>query len=230
VDGEIVPDNSRRQMELRLTGLVVKSDNKLRVYNRIYREVFDRAWLDKALLDLRPYGESLNAWVISGEIDESRLLQGSALQQALIWSRDRNLGAEDYRFLNASQAFALEQEQQANQILTAAKQTVDSALTTAQKQLKSLQEQEEQAKQRLAKIERKVNIFSIVFGLVLAATFLAVSWLKRASCWRRFLVILLGSTVQISVPMAAKLSPDLRIRLPECGGGLIAWIPISIDF
>jgi WD40 repeat protein len=166
VNGEIVPDNSRRQMELRLTGLVVKFDNKLKVYNQIYREVFDRDWLDKALLDLRPYAESLNAWVASGYQDESRLLQGSALQQALMWSEERNLGAEDYRFLNASQAAALANEQQANQILAVAKKAAESALTEAEAQLGSLQEQEEKAKQRLVKTQGRVKLRENLLGIL----------------------------------------------------------------
>ncbi len=181
LNGEIDLDNSRKQIELRLTGLVVKSDNKLKAYNRIYREVFDRDWLDKALLDLRPYAESLNAWVASGEQDKSRLLQGSALQQALMWSEQRNLSSEDYRFLNASQGFTLEQEQQANQILFAAKQAAESALTRAQTQLGSLQEQEEQAKQRVAKTEGRVKLGSSILGILVVAIVGSGFWFISAN-------------------------------------------------
>jgi AAA-like domain len=133
IDGEIDTDNSREQMELRLTGLVVKSDNKLKGYNRIYREVFNRNWIDKALMELRPYAESLNAWVASGYEDDSRLLRGKTLQNALIWSGDRNLSNEDYRFLTASQAAALEIEKKTNQILAVANQEAEFSLSAARK-------------------------------------------------------------------------------------------------
>ncbi len=200
--GKVDLDNSREQIELRLTGLVVKSDNKLKVYNRIYRTVFDRTWLDKAFLDLSPYAESLNAWVASGSKDESRLLQGLALQQAQKWSEERNLSGEDRRFLNASQDAALATQQQANQILTAAKQqaelaltqaqvelgslqaqkqAAESALTQAQEQLGSLQAQEEQAKLRLAKTERRVQLGSGILGVLAVAIVGAGFWLKSAN-------------------------------------------------
>lgn len=51
--GQITADNSPEQMELRLTGLVVKQQGVLKVYNRIYADVFNQNWLDKALLGLQ---------------------------------------------------------------------------------------------------------------------------------------------------------------------------------
>jgi CHASE2 domain-containing sensor protein len=47
--GEVEADDSPEQMELRLSGLVVKKDGKLRVYNRIYQEIFDQNWVNRAL-------------------------------------------------------------------------------------------------------------------------------------------------------------------------------------
>lgn len=44
--GEIPATNAPEQMELRLTGLVVKQQGKLKVYNRIYAVVFNQAWVD----------------------------------------------------------------------------------------------------------------------------------------------------------------------------------------
>jgi hypothetical protein len=38
--------NEPEQMELRLTGLVVKQQGKLKVYNRIYASVFNESWVD----------------------------------------------------------------------------------------------------------------------------------------------------------------------------------------
>ena len=44
--GDIQATNEPEQMELRLTGLVVKQLGKLKVYNRIYACVFNRSWVD----------------------------------------------------------------------------------------------------------------------------------------------------------------------------------------
>lgn len=43
---EITATNEPEQMELRLTGLVVKQQGKLKVYNRIYASVFNQSWVD----------------------------------------------------------------------------------------------------------------------------------------------------------------------------------------
>jgi pSer/pThr/pTyr-binding forkhead associated (FHA) protein len=47
--GEVTADDSSQQMELRLSGLVVEQQGKLRVYNRIYELVFDQTWVNKIL-------------------------------------------------------------------------------------------------------------------------------------------------------------------------------------
>lgn len=47
--GEVVIDDSPEQMELLLTGLVVRQNGKLRVFNRIYEAVFNLAWVEQAL-------------------------------------------------------------------------------------------------------------------------------------------------------------------------------------
>ncbi|MBW4618855.1 MAG: AAA family ATPase [Cyanosarcina radialis HA8281-LM2] len=43
--GEIAADDSPEQMELLLSGLVIKQPGRLKVYNRIYQTVFDRDWI-----------------------------------------------------------------------------------------------------------------------------------------------------------------------------------------
>ncbi|HEY9600835.1 MAG TPA: CHASE2 domain-containing protein [Allocoleopsis sp.] len=101
--GEIAADESPEQTALRLTGLVVKREGKLRIYNRIYTEVFNQTWFEQALTNLRPYAETLNGWVDSKREDESRLLRGQALQDALAWAVDKSLSDLDYQFLAASQ-------------------------------------------------------------------------------------------------------------------------------
>ncbi len=95
--------NTPIEIWLRLTGLVYKTKGKIEVYNRVYERVFDKNWVRHELSELRPYSESFNAWVNSGHQDKSRLLQGKALQNALLWTQDKSLSDLDYRFLNASQ-------------------------------------------------------------------------------------------------------------------------------
>ncbi|MEG4382822.1 AAA-like domain-containing protein [Microcoleus sp. M2_C6] len=131
---EIATDDSPEQMELRLTGLVVKQSGRLKVYNRIYQSVFNLDWVEKQLANLRPYSESLKAWIESDCQDESRLLRGQALQDAQTWAGDKSLSDLDYQFLNASREVQqrevereLEAQKQANKILTQANQTLIKA-------------------------------------------------------------------------------------------------------
>ncbi len=137
--GKIVADNTPEQLKLQLSGLVVKRDGVLRVYNRIYEAVFNPNWVKEQLASLRPYSEALAAWLDSGCQDESRLLQGQALQEALAWAAGKSLSDADYQFLAASQELdkrgvetALAAERKASALLSQANQT----LTEAQKKAK----------------------------------------------------------------------------------------------
>ncbi len=128
--GEITADDSHEQMELRLSGLVVEHQGKLRVYNRIYEKVFNQAWVEQALAELRPYAELITAWLASHCEDESRLLRGQALRDGQAWTVGKSLSDRDYQFLAASQELdkrnvqrALNAERQAKQILAEAEQT-----------------------------------------------------------------------------------------------------------
>jgi len=145
--GEIDADDSSEQKELRLTGLVVKRDGKLRIYNRIYAEVFNLEWCKIKIENLRPYGYAINAWIDSNYEDESRLLRGKALQDAQNWVEDKSLNNLDYQFLAASQELE--------------KRLVQKRL-----------EAEEEAKQLLVEANRKANqrikIGSVVLALTLA--------------------------------------------------------------
>ncbi|WYL98024.2 MAG: CHASE2 domain-containing protein [Gloeotrichia echinulata IR180] len=147
--GEGVPsDDSREQIELLLSGLVVNKQGQLKVKNPIYQAVFNLEWVAKQLDNLRPYAQNLQAWITSEQQDESQLLKGIRLQAALAWSENKRLTDLDYRFLSASQElekreietylaaekksrqierekaqFALQAAKQANQILTDARKT-----------------------------------------------------------------------------------------------------------
>ncbi|MEG4353212.1 AAA-like domain-containing protein [Microcoleus sp. LAD1_D3] len=137
---EIEADDTAEQMELRLTGLVVKQAGKIKVYNPIYQAVFNRDWVEKQLANLRPYSESFKVWIESECQDESRLLRGQALQEAQTWAAGKSLSDLDYQFLNAGRELQrqeverdLEAQRQANQLLTKANQTLTQAQQKARK-------------------------------------------------------------------------------------------------
>lgn len=148
----VIADSSPEQTELRLSGLVVQHQGKLQVYNRIYAEVFNLEWVEKQLAKLRPYAANFHAWNAANFEDDSRLLRGQALQEALEWSKYQSLSPLDYRFLAASQdlekrevelALALQAEEsqilvQANETLTLAQQTAKLELTTAKKKARKI--------------------------------------------------------------------------------------------
>ncbi|WP_293332331.1 AAA-like domain-containing protein [Microcoleus sp. CAWBG58] len=130
---------SSEKMELLLSGLIVQDGGKLRVYNQIYASIFNQEWIQQELAKLLPYSESICAWEASNHTDASRLLQGRALAEALIWAADKSLSDRDYQFLSASQEQenlevqrALELEKATSQILTEA----NLVLTKAQQKAK----------------------------------------------------------------------------------------------
>ncbi|WNZ49140.1 tetratricopeptide repeat protein [Leptolyngbya boryana CZ1] len=101
--GAIPATESEEQIRLRLSGLVVKDQGQLKPHNRIYAAVFDRAWAEQILAELRPYAEAIAIWLKSEGQDESRLLRGNALEEAQRWAADKHLGEQDVRFLSASE-------------------------------------------------------------------------------------------------------------------------------
>ncbi|MDF5723242.1 MAG: AAA-like domain-containing protein [Rhizonema sp. PD37] len=159
-------DNSPKQMKLRLTGLVVEQQEKLRVYNQIYSSIFNLNWVEKQLANLRPYAESFKAWKDSHFQDESRLLRGQALRDALIWANDKSLSTEDNQFLNASRELeqretkkALAVKEEESRILSEANET----LTTAQKK----------ANLKIKKANQRIRFGSAILAVCLVAAIVA---------------------------------------------------------
>ena len=108
--GEVVSQNTGEEGKLQLSGLVVKRNNHLQVYNPIYREVFNQQWIDNQLAALRPYSEAFRAWFNSGCQDSSWLLRGNALKTAELWAESKNVSFQDGRFLRASRQQEIEEE------------------------------------------------------------------------------------------------------------------------
>jgi ABC-type branched-subunit amino acid transport system substrate-binding protein len=109
---EVEVDSSPEQTQLRLSGLVVKQSRRLRVYNRIYKAVFDKSWIAEMIVALRPYGEALAGWIASKGQDTTCLLRGRKLREAQAWAANKKiLSVQDERFLNASQELARRTQQ-----------------------------------------------------------------------------------------------------------------------
>ncbi len=173
--GTVKADSSPEQTELRLSGLVVQHQGMLKVYNCIYQQVFDLAWVEKQLSKLRPYSEAFNAWVASNRQDESRLLRGEALQDALTWAKHQHLSDLDYRFLATSQDLEkrvvqhrLAVKEEESQILATANETLNLAEQKARDEL-------EKAKRAAKKI---IGMGSIILTTSLAVAAI-VSWQVR---------------------------------------------------
>ena len=101
--GSIPADEAREeQVELLLSGLIKRENGRLKIYNQIYGRVFDDDWVEQQLAKLRPYSESLKAWLNSARQDESQLLRGSSLENAQKWADTHSLSDLDYHYLAAS--------------------------------------------------------------------------------------------------------------------------------
>ena len=153
LEGDVLIDDSREQIELLLSGLVHKSAGKLRVKNKIYSEIFNSHWIKQQLDHLRPYAQQLDAWAASEQTDSSRLLRGQALKDAQAWVQGKQLSDLDYRYLAAS----VESDRKATQQALEAQR-----LAAVEAQLK-----EEQARLSQEKKTRKFQ--QLLSGVISAA-------------------------------------------------------------
>lgn len=150
-------DDSREQIELLLSGLVVKRGDRLQVKNPIYKAIFHRDWVKKQLATLRPYSQSLDAWLSADRQDESRLLRGQALKDAQQWAQGKSLSEVDYQFLAASQTF---DRQQIEQTLEAERaKEMAARLASEQRRLKQQKQTNTILSLLLAGITLKFGIF-----------------------------------------------------------------------
>jgi len=122
-NGKIKANNSRlEEIDLILSGLVVKEENNLIIYNPIYKKVFNKEWVETNLENLRSYASELKGWLNSNQQDDSYLLKGNKLEEAKQWAKGKTLGNDDYNFLSASEQLEtqrlqrqLEKEREAHQ-------------------------------------------------------------------------------------------------------------------
>lgn len=128
-NNSIQTDQSVEQRQLRLTGFVVKRNDQLFAYNPIYTKVFDKQWVKKCLIELRPsyYAEAIQAWFENNR-QKSYLLREKSLENIEIWAKGKQLSTEDEEFLQECRVqdklevdHKLKVVEEANQILVDAK-------------------------------------------------------------------------------------------------------------
>lgn len=179
IQGEIAVDDSIEQLELRLTGLVIKKQEKLIINNKIYSSVFDINWVEQAIADLRPHAQYLQAWLASNCRDLSKLLHGNKLQQALEWTFYKNwnpkeLNPEEFDFLNASielnkrrnlekQKEPEQQQLDINNKIQADKEKIEAEVN---RQLSEVQKQSKRTKITAAVISSICVLFGILYPLL----------------------------------------------------------------
>ncbi len=166
--GKIAAHNRPEERELQLSGLVVKRDGKLQVYNPIYKAVFDEAWIDAELKKLRPYAENFRAWIASDKKDTSRLLRGKALAEAEKWAAEKKPSAEDREFIAACRTQQLEEE-------IAIKQREDE-LAREKKAREAAEEAERIQAEANRKAQRRICIGSIVLSIALLGAGISTVW------------------------------------------------------
>lgn len=179
--GGIPADSSPEQAQLQLAGLVVVRDGTLQVHNPIYATVFNQSWVDQAFASLRPYGSAIVGWLESGGTDASRLLRGQALQDALDWTTGKNLSAQDYQFLAASQEAALaearERERQGQQ---------EIAQLLREKELLAQLNQEQAQRQAMEQTLRRTQSRQMRLLSSLGGAFVSILSLVVGLLWMQF--------------------------------------------
>lgn len=167
---EVTADDTLEQSELQLSGLVVRQQGKLRIYNQIYREIFDFNWIENQLNNLRPYSENFRFWVASGGTDDSRLLRGKALQKAEVWARDKNLNYQDKQYLAASKEKEIQEE------IAAKKQ--EAALERERKDREAAEGRNQLLSEANKKAQRRISIGVVVLVVAVLGAAIVGIWSK----------------------------------------------------
>jgi WD40 repeat protein len=170
----ISADDSPEQMELKLSGLVIKQQGTLRVYNRIYAAVFNQVWVEQELMALRPdfYAVALSGWIKTNGQEESWLLRGQTLQQAQQWAADKSISDQDYRFLEASQSSEQRDLQQRLEV------ELESAGILAEANL-TLADANQILERSNHKAHRRMRVGGIILAVSLLVAIIAGLWARK---------------------------------------------------
>ncbi|MFN5766404.1 MAG: AAA-like domain-containing protein, partial [Pseudanabaena sp.] len=166
-DGELEDDRSEERSKLRLTGLVVRRDGRLVSYNPIYGAVFNNAWVEGQLAELRPefYASAFRAWR-DAEQKDGFLLRGEALQNADEWARGKRLSDVDEEFLRESREMEMVESNLKFEAERQARETAEERAIIL-----------DDAKQ---KADRRVKVGSAILAVTLALATGAGLWAARS--------------------------------------------------
>jgi CHASE2 domain-containing sensor protein len=214
LDDQVLADDSREKIELLLSGLVVSQEDRLEVKNQIYQRIFDLDWVAKQLDNLRPYSQSLNIWISSGQQDKSQLLKGIKLQQAIAWSQNKQLSDIDYRFLAASQELIKQEITRDLNTEKVAKKQALFALQSAREASRILAEARKYAKRNVKKIRLgKRWILGITIAVTCAIILLRCTGFLQQMEWNmldRFIQNRPSSGIDSRVVIITVDEPDLQ--------------------
>ncbi len=121
-DQSLPRDNSEAQQLLCLSGLAIEQDGTIIPHNRIYARVFDAHWVKTELSRRSPYATELEQWLQAKRQDQSWLLRGQKLQDALQWSHINSVSKDESQFLNRSLLAEKELTDRENDLLAAEKE------------------------------------------------------------------------------------------------------------
>ena len=183
----IEADESYEQMQLRLTGLVVKRDGRLTIYNPIYAAVFNSNWVDRALADLRPefYASAFREWQ-GAEQKNGFLLRGEALKNAEVWARGKRISDADEEFLQESREIEKVESNLKLEAERQARETAEQERLIALKQQEIAEEEARVLEKRAIilddakqKADRRVKAGSAILAITLALATGAGLWVAR---------------------------------------------------
>ncbi len=154
---EVLVDRSPEKMELILSGIVALQDGRLRVRNPIYQAIFNLEWAEKILASDRSYAPALAKWIASDYQDQSCLLRSDDLREVMKWAENKNIGSQDFQFLQASQDLEFRKSEQ--------------DLEKSKQERQNIAQDLDKAEQRLSNVERKTK-HQIRWGTVILSLFL----------------------------------------------------------
>lgn len=82
---KIIADNDRVKRQLLLSGIVKVEDNKLKVFNPIYEEVFNPNWIEAKFIEIFPFKDRLKSWRDSKCKEKIWLLNREKLKEVSEW-------------------------------------------------------------------------------------------------------------------------------------------------
>ncbi len=107
------------QMQLQLTGLIVNHQGKLKIANLIYKNIFDKKWVDQEMEKICPYLASFKKWIKSGREPE-HLLKNEKLREAREWMEGKILSHSHINYINQSIELNVTNEQKEKKIFAEA--------------------------------------------------------------------------------------------------------------